>query len=155
MTIKYTKWPLNIPNGHKIYQMTIRNSKFFQNISKLGFYGMKIYRMVFLGSWHSKGKIIEVLKKLPPYTPAVFDLMTRDSSGGYDTAMQTTPPGYECIFATLYTYVYFQTNRPKEVGGTDRCVSLFCGGILAAGTSWLHRNPHDFYSGANPTTLAL
>jgi hypothetical protein len=77
--------------------------------------------------------------------------MTRDSSGGYDTAMQTTPPGYECIFATLYTYVYFQTNRPKEVGGTDRCVSLFCGGILAAGTSWLHRHPHDFYSGANPT----
>jgi hypothetical protein len=28
MAIKYTKWPLNIPNGHKIYQINIMGVKY-------------------------------------------------------------------------------------------------------------------------------
>jgi hypothetical protein len=32
MTIKHTKWKQNIPNGHKIYQMTTKHPKWKQNI---------------------------------------------------------------------------------------------------------------------------
>jgi hypothetical protein len=42
MTNKYTKWPHNIPNGRKIYQMAIKYTNIFygktlQNLTKLGF----------------------------------------------------------------------------------------------------------------------
>jgi hypothetical protein len=41
MAIKYTKWPQNIPNGRKIYQMavkyTIFHLKYLLNLPKLGF----------------------------------------------------------------------------------------------------------------------
>jgi hypothetical protein len=32
MATKYTKWPQNIPNGHKIYQMATKYTKWPQNI---------------------------------------------------------------------------------------------------------------------------
>jgi hypothetical protein len=41
ITIKYTKWPQNIPNGHKIYQMATKYTKWPQNIPN----GHKIYQM--------------------------------------------------------------------------------------------------------------
>jgi hypothetical protein len=42
MTTKYTNWPLNISNGHKINQVLIKYTKIFyykahQNLPKLGF----------------------------------------------------------------------------------------------------------------------
>jgi hypothetical protein len=32
MATKYTKWPQNIPNGHKIYQMATKYTKWPQNV---------------------------------------------------------------------------------------------------------------------------
>jgi hypothetical protein len=40
MATKYTKWPQNIPNGHKIYQIALQyqyHCKTLQNLPKLGF----------------------------------------------------------------------------------------------------------------------
>jgi hypothetical protein len=42
MTIKYTKWPHNTPNDHKMDQMAIKHTNIFrfkllQNLPKLGF----------------------------------------------------------------------------------------------------------------------
>jgi hypothetical protein len=42
MAVKYTKWPLNIPNGHKICQMVINQTHIFhyktlRNLPKFGF----------------------------------------------------------------------------------------------------------------------
>jgi hypothetical protein len=42
MTIKYTEWPQNIPNGRKIHQMAVNYTNIFhcktlQNLPKLGF----------------------------------------------------------------------------------------------------------------------
>jgi hypothetical protein len=41
MATKYTKWPQNIPNGHKIFQMATKYTKWPQNIPN----GHKIYQM--------------------------------------------------------------------------------------------------------------
>jgi hypothetical protein len=41
MATKYTKWPQNIPNGHRIYQMATKYTKWPQNIPN----GHKIYQM--------------------------------------------------------------------------------------------------------------
>jgi hypothetical protein len=41
MATKYTKWPQNIPNGHKIYQMATKYTKWPQNIPN----GHSIYQM--------------------------------------------------------------------------------------------------------------
>jgi hypothetical protein len=35
MTTKYTKWPQNIPNDHKIYQMTTKYNKMTTEYTKL------------------------------------------------------------------------------------------------------------------------
>jgi hypothetical protein len=40
MAIKYTKWPNNIPNGHKIYQMAIKYTNWTLNIPN----GQNIYQ---------------------------------------------------------------------------------------------------------------
>jgi hypothetical protein len=62
---KYTKWPqtipnghkLDIPNGHKIFLMVIRytnifHSKAFQNLPKIGIFGLKINHLATLDPSH-------------------------------------------------------------------------------------------------------
>jgi hypothetical protein len=51
ITIKYTKLPQNIPNGHKIYQMATKYTKWPQNIPN----GHKIYQMA---TKYTKGLVI-------------------------------------------------------------------------------------------------
>jgi hypothetical protein len=41
MATKYAKWPQNIPDGHKIYQMATKYTKWPQNMPN----GIKIYQM--------------------------------------------------------------------------------------------------------------
>jgi hypothetical protein len=41
MARKYTKWPQNLPNGHKIYQMATKFTKWPQNLPN----GHKTYQM--------------------------------------------------------------------------------------------------------------
>jgi hypothetical protein len=53
MTTKYTKWPQNIPKDHNIYQMGIRftniiNCKTLQNLPKLWLWVSKIYHLAAL-----------------------------------------------------------------------------------------------------------
>jgi hypothetical protein len=52
MTIKYRKWPYNIPNGNKIYKMAMKSSIFLQDpkiFSQIGiFFGLKIYHLATL-----------------------------------------------------------------------------------------------------------
>jgi hypothetical protein len=52
MATKYTKWPQNIPNGHKIYQMATKYTKWPQNIEN----GHKIDQMVkkYINIFHCK-----------------------------------------------------------------------------------------------------
>jgi hypothetical protein len=55
MTTKYTKWTLNIPNGHKVYQKATKYTKQFSlqgvpKYSQTGIFGMKIYHLATLES---------------------------------------------------------------------------------------------------------
>jgi hypothetical protein len=43
MATKYTRWPQNIPNGHKIYQMAIKYTKY-----RIGTFVLKIYHLATL-----------------------------------------------------------------------------------------------------------
>jgi hypothetical protein len=48
MTTKFTKWPLNIPDDHKIYQMTFKYSRWPQNLpndQKIGDLVYEIYHL--------------------------------------------------------------------------------------------------------------
>jgi hypothetical protein len=69
MATKYTKWPQNIPNGHKIYQMATKytkwhkigqmaikytntfNTKTLQNLPKSGFFGLKLSHLATLDQY--------------------------------------------------------------------------------------------------------
>jgi hypothetical protein len=66
ITIKYTEWPQNIPNGPEIDQMAIKNkptsdiakpSKIYQ---KMGFFGSKICHLATLAE-----SIIPIMKICP------------------------------------------------------------------------------------------
>jgi hypothetical protein len=60
MTTKYTKWPQNIPNDHKIYQMTTKYTKWPQNIpisQKIDILSIK-----YINIFHCK-----ILKYLPKF----------------------------------------------------------------------------------------
>jgi hypothetical protein len=60
MATKYTKWPQNIPNGHKIYQMATKYTKWPYNITtyfiarpskkftQIGIFGLKICHLATL-----------------------------------------------------------------------------------------------------------
>jgi hypothetical protein len=46
MTIKYRKWPYNIPNGNKIYKMAMKSSIFLQDpkiFSQIGISDNPVY----------------------------------------------------------------------------------------------------------------
>jgi hypothetical protein len=53
MATKYNKWPQNMPNGSKIDQMALKYTaivhyKTLENLPKLGFFGLKIYHLATL-----------------------------------------------------------------------------------------------------------
>jgi hypothetical protein len=49
---KYTKITINIPNGPKLYQIFP-----FQVLTKIGSFGMKIFYLATLHSWHKRTKV--------------------------------------------------------------------------------------------------
>jgi hypothetical protein len=81
MATKYTRWPQNIPNGHKIYQMATKYTKWPQNIPN----GHKIYQ---IPNWYF------CFENIPSGNPEsnqkILQDLTRQS--GYLEAVEARPP---------------------------------------------------------------
>jgi hypothetical protein len=70
MITKYNKWLLNTANGHKVYQMVLKdmkkfNSKAFQNIPKNGGFGLKMNHLATL---------VRNQKKPDPHPHSICDI---------------------------------------------------------------------------------